>query len=152
MDLQQADVVSPRLLQDPAALVRGDSHEVVAVLQPTDVEGLTGDRLDVGVAPPRWQSLAQPDRLVARTRAVETDLVRLPHRPGPGQVDRVGRRETERLLLTQNHPMARRVELVVLRDILQVPVVMALAVVELKRADDGRRLRFARQVEELASD
>src|SRR4029077_937051 len=97
-DRAQLRVVRRVHLEQLPGRVRGDLDLVGPVRQGRDVEGLAGPALLVGVAPARWEGLADPQGGGAAAFA-EPEDARPPDSPGNQQVDGVGGGQAEALLL-----------------------------------------------------
>src|SRR5215469_502388 len=113
----------------------GDYLDVIdAVWQVRNVEGLPSEGLEVGVTPANRHLLLNPQGAGEAALAAESDELWLPERVPQQQVDAIGRRNAEAHLPAPQHKTLVAVEQPVLGELLEVPVVMALLVVEAHRA------------------
>src|SRR5262249_47049032 len=113
----------------------GDYLDVVdTVRQVGDVEGLACEGLEVRVAPADGHRLLNPQGAGEAAFTAESDELWLPERVPQKQVDAIGRRNAEANLPAPQDKTLVAVEQPVLGELLEVPVVMALLVVEAHRA------------------
>ena len=124
-DLPERDVVAGvRLVQDPLRV--GDYRDVVgAVRYAGDVKRLPGDTLEIGVPPAGRHHFLDPQGGRRAALAAEPEEGRLPHRCRLRQVDRVGRGDAEAHLVAPHGQLLAGIEQLVLRELLEVPVVVA---------------------------
>src|SRR5215467_13052794 len=113
----------------------GDYLDVIdTVWQVRNVEGLPSEGLEVGVAPTNRHLLLNPQRAREAALTSESDELWLPERVPQEQVDAIGWRNAEANLPAPQHKILVAVEQPVLRELLEMPVVMAVLVVEAHRA------------------
>src|SRR5215467_4925973 len=136
-DLTERDVVAGRGLVQNLLRVGGYLDVVGAVGHVGDVERLAGDVLLVGVVPADRQLLGDPHGAGRAAIAEKAGEGRLPEGVRDQQVDRVHRRDAEADLVAEHHQRLVRVEQRVAGELLEVPVVVAVLVVEAHRAGPG---------------
>ena len=129
--------------------VRLDRDEVGAVGEVRDVERLSGEPLEVGVAPSGREHLPRPDRAPAAAGGGESDRVRVPLGTGSRHVDRIRGSQTEARLLAADDLGLVRGEQGIARELLEVPVLMSRAGVVHQVACRGPADRLSVRVEVL---
>ena len=136
-DLAVGDVVGGAELVQHALGVGDDLDVVSAVRDAVDVERLPCDRLEVRVTPADRHLLLHPQCAGEPALAAEAEETGLPGGVLDHQVDAVGRGDAEADLVAGHHQLLVAAEQPVLGELLEVPVVVALLVVEAHRARPG---------------
>src|SRR5580698_6689975 len=150
-DLPQRDVIREvRLVQHVLGI--GDDLDVVdAIGQVGDVEGLARHALEVRVAPAKRHHLLHPQRTRCAALAGESGVGRLPVGVRNQQVHRVGGSDAEADLVAAHDGLLVLSQQPVLSELLEMPVMMTVLVVDAHGAGPGPANEVAAAPEVLVS-